>query len=209
MTVLAVDPGARVSGIPQDVVQAGLKPQQLAGLGGDALVGQQHGNRIGTQPLIDVHLEDAAQDLGLLINRLGPSVVSDAVSVGGAAGGQEALLGRTALAQGGPLPEVVQLDLADGSHETEGLHVDGVHDGFEPNLVCLDDLHEGGGGVHPPAEAVGLPADDGVEVSAPGVGQHSLELGSLLRPSPADLMVAGSDCQPLALAVGFHLAYLF
>ena len=189
-------------------MHAGLKPQQLAGLGGDALVGQQHVNRIGTQPLIDVHLEDAAHDLGLLINRLGPSVVSDAVSVGEAAGGQAALFGRAALAQGGRLPEVVQLDLAVGSHETEGLHVDGVHDGFEPNLVCLDDLHEAGGGVHP-AEAVGLPADDGVEVSAPGVGQHSLEFGSLLRPSPADLMVAGSDCQSLALAVGFHLAYLF
>ncbi len=63
VTVLVVDPGARVSGIPQDVVHAGLKPQQLAGLGGDALVGQQHVNRIGNQPLIDVHLEDAAHDL--------------------------------------------------------------------------------------------------------------------------------------------------
>ncbi len=83
VTVLAVGPGARVSGIPQDVLHPGLKPQQLARLGGDALVGQQHGNRIGPQPLIDVHLEDAAHDLGLLINRLGPSVVSDAVSVGG------------------------------------------------------------------------------------------------------------------------------
>ena len=41
------------------------------------------------------------------------------------------------------------------------------------------------GGVHAPAKAVGLPADDGVEESASGVGQHPLELGALLgRASP-------------------------
>ena len=147
-------------------------------------------------------------DLGLLLNHLGPSVVSDAVTVGEAAGGHPSLLGRSPLAQNGPLAEVVELYLADGRHECEGLHVDGVHDGFQPNLVSLDDLHEGGGGVHPPAEPVGLPAHDGVEASLSGIGQHPLELGAFLRPAPAHLLVAGCDGQPLALAVGFHLAYL-
>ena len=69
----------------------------------------------------------------------------------------------------------------------------------------LDYLHEGGGGVHPPAEAVGLPADDGVEASLPGVGQHPLELGALFGPPSAHLLIAGRDGEPLALAVGFQL----
>ena len=208
VTLLSVNPRARVGGIRQNVMDVGLTPQQLAGLGGDSLVGQPHGNRGGPHPLIDVHVEDAADDLRLLLNHLGPAVVSDAVSVGEAAGGHASLLGRPTLAQSGPLPEVVQLYLADGRHESEGLHVDGVHDGFEPYLVGLDDLHEGGCGVHAPAEPVGLPADDGVEAPALGVGQHPLELGALLGPAPAHLLVAGRDGQPLALAVGFHLACL-
>ena len=208
MTVLAVDPGARVSGIPQDVVQARLKSQQLAGLV-RALVGQQHGNRIGPQPLIDVHLEDAAHNLGLLINRLGPSVVSDAVSVGGPPAGR-----RPCLA----VPRLPRVDrslklsssILPMAAMRQKVFMSMASMTTSSRIWCAStDLHECGGGVHPPAEAVGLPADDGVEVSAAGVGQHSLELGSLLRPSPADLMVAGSDCQPLALAVGFHLAYLF
>ena len=170
VAVLAVDPGARVGGVAQDVVHAGLEPQQLAGMGGDSLVRQPHGNGVGPHPLMDVHVEDAADDLRLLLNHLGPAVVSDAVCVGEVARGDPPLLGRPPLAHRGPLPEVVQLYLADGGHEAEGLHVDGVHDGFEPNLVGLDDLHECGGWVHAPAEAVGLPADDGVEASSSGVG---------------------------------------
>ena len=142
MAVLSVDPGARVGGIPEDVVHAGLKPHQLAGLGGDPLVGQPRGNGVGPHPLIDVHAEDASDDLRLLLNHLGPAVLSDAVTVGEAAGGHPSLLGSPPLAHRGPLPEVVQLDLADGRHESEGLHVDGVQDGFEPYLVGLDDLHE-------------------------------------------------------------------
>ena len=208
VTLLSVDPRAGVGGIRQNVMDVGLTPQQLAGLGGHSLVGQPHGNRGGPHPLIDVHVEDAADDLRLLLNHLGPAVVSDAVSVGEAAGGHPPLLGRPPFAHGGPLPEVVQLYLADGRHEAEGLHVDGVHDGFQPNLVGLDDLHEGGGGVHAPAEPVGLPADDGVKAPALGVGQHPLELGALLGPAPAHLLVAGGDGQPFALAVGFHLACL-
>ena len=201
MAELAVDPGARVGGIPQDVMYAGLKPQQLAGLGGDSLLGQPHGNRRGPHPLMDVHVEDAAHNFGLLFHDIEPSVVSDAVSVEEAARGHAPLLGRPTLAQSGPLPEVVQLNLADGGHQAEGLHVDGVHDGFEPYLVGLDDLHEGGGGIHAPAEAVGLPADDGVEASLSGVGQHPLEFGPLLRPSPAHLLIAGGDGKPLVLPV--------
>ena len=122
--------------------------------------------------------------------------------------GHPSLLGCAPFAQGGPFPEVVQLDLADGRHEAEGLHVDGVHDGFQPDLVGFDHFHWGGGGIHAPAEAVGLPADDGVEAFLPGVGQHPLELGAFLGPARAHLLVAGGDGQALALAVGFHLAGL-
>ncbi len=110
---LSVDPGTRVGGIPQNVVHAGLKPQQLAGLCGDPLVGQPHGNGVGPHPLMNVHVEDAADDLRLLRNLLGPAVVPDAVSVGKAAGVHPSLLGRPPLAQGRALPEVVQLDLTD------------------------------------------------------------------------------------------------
>ena len=185
MAVLSVDPRARVGGIPQDVVHAGLEPHQLAGLGGDPLVGQPHGNGVGPHPLIDVHAEDASNDLGLLLNHLGPAVVSDAVTVGETAGGHPSLLSSPPLAHRGPLAEVVQFDLADGRHESEGLHVDGVQDGFEPNLVGLNDLHEGRGGVHAPAQAVGLPAHDGVEASTLGVCQHPLELGRFFdQPLP-------------------------
>ena len=63
-------------------------------------------------------------------------------------------------------------------------------------------------GYIPLAEPVGLPAHDGIEASLSGVGQHPLELGSLLGPDPAHLLVAGGDGQPIALAVDFHLAYL-
>ena len=208
VTLLSVDPGARIGGVRQNVMDVGLTPQQLAGLCGDSVVGQPHGNRGRPHLLMDVHVEDAANNLRLLLDYLRPAVVSDAVSVGEAAGGHPSLLGRPTLAQSGPLPEVVQLYLADGRHESEGLHVDGVHDGFQPNLMGLDDLHEGGCGVHAPAEPVGLPADDGVEAPPSGVGQQSLELWALLRPAPADLLVAGGDGQPLALAVGFHLGGL-
>ena len=65
MAVLSVDPGARVSGVPQDVVHAGLKPQQLAGLGGDSLVGQTHSNGAGPHAIMNVHVEDAAHNFGL------------------------------------------------------------------------------------------------------------------------------------------------
>ena len=99
VSVVAVDPGARVSGIPQDVVKAGLKPQQLASLSGNALVGRQHGNRIGPHPLIDIHLKSAPHDLGPIINRL-----QCGIRRGSRWGASAALLGRAALAQGGPAP---------------------------------------------------------------------------------------------------------
>ena len=208
VAVLAVDPGTRVGGITQDVMHTGLKPQHLAGLRGDPLFGQPHGNGVGPHPLMNVHVENAAHNFGLLLNRLGPAVASDAVSVREAAGGHSSLLGRPPLAHSGPLPEVVQFNLADGRHESEGLHVDGVHDGFQPNLVGLDDLHKGGGGVHPSTQPVGLPADDGVKASPFGVGQHPLELMTLFGPPSAHLLVTGGDGESFALAVGFHLAYL-
>ncbi len=205
---LAVNPRSRVGLVPQNVVDVGLTPEHLPGLGGNSIVGQPHGDGGGAHPLVNVHVENAPHHLGLLFDHHRPAVVSDAIAVGELAGGHPSLLGRAALAQGGALPEVVQLDLADGGHESEGLHVDGVHDGLQPDLVGLDHLHEGGSGVHSPAEAVRLPADDDVEASLLGVGQDSLELGTLLGPAPAYLLVAGSDGETLFLAVGFHLADL-
>ena len=205
---LAVPPGALVGLVAQDAVDLTVPPP----LG---LIGRR--NAVGHQPLADhprpqsvlhAHAVDAPHDIGLGLHYLGPAVVSDAVPVGNVADRNASLLGRAPLAHRRALPEVVQLDLADGRHEAEGLHVYGVHDGFELYLVGLDDLHEGGGGVHAPAEAVRLPADDGVEAPPSGVGQHPLELGALLRPALAHLLVAGNDGQPPAFAVGFHTGSL-
>ena len=98
---------------------------QLPGDGGRAL------------SLLDVHLVDAPHDLGSELIDLGPAVLCDAVAVGDVADGDPALLGRAALAHRGSFTEVVQLDLADGGHETEGLHVDGVHDGLDVDAVGL------------------------------------------------------------------------
>ena len=150
----------------------------------DALGGQLPGDGGSPQPFADVHLEDVADDLDLGLHRQRSAVLTEAVAVGDVVDRDAALLGGAALAHRGALPEVVQLDLADGRHEAEGLHVDGVQDGFELYLVRLDDLHEGGGRVHAPAEPVGLPADDGVEASPLGVGQHPLELRALSSTIP-------------------------
>ena len=63
-------------------------------------------------------------------------------------------------------------------------------------------------GVHAAAEAVGLPADDGVEAPVPGVGEHALELGALLGPAASHLLVARGDGVAALLAVGLHVADL-
>ena len=205
---LSVAPDALVGRIRQETMDIRLIPP-LPGLDrGDSFVHQlpSYGGR--AHPFVNVHAEDAAHQLGRVLHHLRPAVVAYAVAVGQPARRYPPLLGRAALAHSSPLPEVVKLDLADGGHQAEGLHVDGVHDRLKAYLVGLHHLHEGGGWVHPPAEAVGLPADDGVEASAPGVGQHPLELRALLGPAPAHLLVAGGDGQPLALAVGFHLGGL-
>ena len=152
--------------------------------------------------------EDAADKLGLRLVDVEVAAVVVAVSVGRRPGGHPAQLGLSSLAHPGPLPEVVQLDVADGRHQAEGLHVDGVHDGRDADPVRVDDLHEGGGGVHSPAEPVGLPAHDGVEASYLGVGQHPLELRPLLRPASAHLLIACDDGHSILLAVGFHVADL-
>ena len=99
------------------------------------------GNEVRSHPIVDAHAVDAAHHLGLGLHYLGPAVVSDAVAVGDVTDGYPPLLGRSPLAHGRPLPEVVQLYLADGRHEAEGLHVDGVHDGLQVDVVRLDDLH--------------------------------------------------------------------
>ena len=79
---LSVDPGARVGGIPQNVMYVGLTPHQLAGLGRDSLVGQPHGNGAGPHALMNVHVDHAEHNFGLLFHDLGPAVVSDAVPMG-------------------------------------------------------------------------------------------------------------------------------
>ena len=72
----------------------------------------------------------------------------------------------------------------------------------------IDDFHECGGWVHASAESVGLPADDGIEATVAGVGEHSLELWTGLRPTSADLLVSRDDGQSSSLAVCFHLCDL-
>ena len=204
----SVAPGALVGRIPDHAVDLGLVPPH-AGLGRrDSLVGQPPGDGGDTQPFVDVQPEDALHDLGLDLHYLWLATLSDPVAVGEAAGWYTALLGGPSLAHSRSLTEVVELDLPDGCHEAEGLQVDGVHDGLEPDLVGLHDLHEDGGGVHPPAQPVGLPADDGVEASVSCVGEHPLELRALLGPAPANLLIARDDGQSRALAVGLHLADL-
>ena len=205
---LAVVPGALVDFPAENGADVCLVPPGAGISQGGVVAGHPFADWRPGQTLVHVHLEDAPNDLGLRLVYLRLAVVSGTIPVGGRSGGHPALLGRAALAHGGPLPEVVQLYLADGGHEAEGLHVDGVGDGFELYLMSLDHFHEGGGRVHAPAEAVGLPADDGVEAFPPSVGQHPLELRALLGPSPAHLLVSGGYGQPLALAVGFHLACL-
>ena len=154
-------------------------------------------------------MEDASHDLGLRLVYLRLAVLSDTVTVGDRADWHSPLLCRPALPHSRPLPEVVELYLSNGRHQTEGLHVDGVHDGFQPNLVGLDHLHESGGGVHSPAEPVRLPADDCVEPSLACVFQHPLKLRTLLRPSPSHLLIACDDGESLSLAMGLHLVDLF
>ena len=72
----------------------------------------------------------------------------------------------------------------------------------------LDHLHEGGGGIHAAAEAVGLPADGGVEAAGGGVGEHALKLGAALGPAAPNLLVAGGYGVAAFLAVGLHVAEL-
>lgn len=72
-------------------------------------------------------------------------------------------VGRPSLTHRRTLPEVVQLNLSYGGHDAESLHVDGVHDRLKPNLTCFNHLHERGGGVQIPAEAIRFPTDDDVE----------------------------------------------
>ena len=46
------------------------------------------------------------------------------------------------------------------------------------------------------------------EAAGGRVGEHALELGALLGPTPADLLVTGSDGESALLAVGLHIAQL-
>ena len=55
---------------------------------------------------MNVHVEHAAHNFGLLFHDLGSVVVSDAVPIGEAAGGHPSQLGRPPLARSGPLPEL-------------------------------------------------------------------------------------------------------
>ena len=140
-------------------------------------------------------MEDAAHDVRLCIDDLGPARRIDPVAVGRSASGDPPLLRRPTLAHGSPLPKVVEFDLADGGHEPEGLHVDGVHDGLDAELVGLHDLHEGGGGEHAAAEAVRLPANDGVEPALAGRRSACAgNSGRFLETAPAHLLVPRGRC---------------
>ena len=180
-----------VSRVRQNSVYNPLAPLFAMLCRGDPFVEEPPADRSDAQPFVDVHLKNPPHHLGLVLHHFRLAAVSDAVTVGDSSGWDPALLGGPALAQRSSLPEVVQFDLAYGRHETEGLYIDGVHHSLEPYLVGLDDFHQGCRRVHPPAQAVGLPADDGVETPGFGVSQHALELRTLLGPSLADLLVAG------------------
>ena len=190
---LAVPPGALVGLVAEDAVDLRGVPAPAEAPGGDAVRLKPLGDRGRAHAVLDGVAEDAAHNLGALLVDCGRTVLGDAVAVGNPVDGDAAPLGRAALAHRGALAEVVELDLADRRHQPEGLHVDRIHDRLDVDAVRLDDLHEGGGGVHAAAEAVGLPADDGVEAPGAGVGEHALELGSLLGPAAPDFLVAGGD----------------
>ena len=208
VAALAEPPGALIGFKSQYSGNGAVVPSPDGPGRGDALGGQLLGDGRSSHVFADVHAKYTADDLGLGLHNLRPAALAELVPEGDVVDRDAALLGRAPLAHRRPLPEVVQLDLADGRHKAEGLHVDGVQDGFELYLVRLDHLHEGGGRVHAPAKPVGLPADDGVEAATSGVCQHPLEFGAILRPSSAHLLVARGDGQPPALAVGLHVGYL-
>ena len=204
----AVPPGAQVGLVAEDAVDLRRVPARSAPARGDVLARESLGDREPAHALVDVLPEDTPHHLGVLLVDGGRALLGDAVAEGNAVDGDAALLGGPALAHRGALAEVVELDLADRRHEAEGLHVDRVHHRLDADALRLDDLHEGGGGVHAAAEAVGLPADDGVEAPVPGVGEHALELGALLGPAASHLLVARGDGVAALRAVGLHVADL-
>ncbi len=192
---LAVPPGALVDLLPQKSADVRVVPPRTRSPCGRVVLSQLPGNRQSHQSFVDVLLKDALHHLNLRLVYHRLAVLPDPVPVRDRTVWHPPLLGLPPLglpplAHRGSLPEVVQLDLANGRHEAEGLHVDGVHDRLQAFLVRLDHLHEGDGRVHPTAEPVRLPANDGVEASLVCICQHPLELGALLGPAPAHLLVA-------------------
>ena len=96
----AVPPRALVDLVAQEAVDGAVVPAPARLGHGHALLRQPAGDQARAHVLLDAHLIDAAHDLGLVLDDLGPAVVADAVAVGDGARGDAALLGGAALAHG-------------------------------------------------------------------------------------------------------------
>ena len=115
----------------------------------DPLVGQPHGNGVGPHPLINVHVEDAADDLRLLFNHIEPAVISDAVSVGDAAGGHASLLAVPRLPRVDRSRKLSNSILPMAAMSPKVFMSMASMTASSRNLVCLDDLHEAAAGYMP------------------------------------------------------------
>ena len=151
-------------------MHVGVLPPRAGPPGRGIVSGQLMGYLQSHHPFVHVLAEYAPHDIGLRLVYHRPAVLPDPVSIGDRAIRHSALLGLPAPAHGCSLPDVVQFYLPDGRHDPEHLHVDGVHDRLQANLVRLDDLHQGSCRVHPAAQPVHLPAHDDVEPAVPSIG---------------------------------------
>ena len=177
--------------------------------GGCIFTGQPAGNLSSAHQFFHVLPKDAAHDLRFRFVDFRPAVLSDPVPVRDGPVGHASLLGSTALSHSRALSEGVQFNLSGDREKGEVLHVDGVLDGFQLDPVGFHHLHEGGGGEHPLGKPVQLPADNYVERAQLGVDQHPLELGAVLGPAPAHILVASLYGKVPVPAVCFHVADLF
>ena len=124
-TGFAVPIGAPVGLVAHNGVEPFPAPFRALGLEGRAFPLQPQDDGRSGHSLVSVLAKNVADELGLRLVYGGVSVLVDAVTVGRRPGGQTALLGLAAPVHPSPFPKVVQLDLADGRHESKGIHVDG------------------------------------------------------------------------------------
>lgn len=203
--LLPVPPCALICRVAQHAADGGTIPVCASMLGQDAIRHEFTCDAVGPHPLVDALSEDSLHDLGLIFLYFGITALAPALSIRDLTGGNPTLLGHPPPTHGCAFPEAVNLDLPDSGHETEGLYVDGVHHSFQPDLMGLHHLHQGGCRVHATAQPVSLPADDGIEQSPPSIGQHALKLGAALRPAVPNLLVPRSDDESLVHTIGLHI----